>query len=124
MVPDQSSRVVINERTGTVVAGGDTRISPITISHGNIRVSVDTEFSASQPDIIGIAGGSVRSLVISNSDLAVDESGQRVARSFQHTTVSHLVSALSQSHVSTRDVIAILQSIKAAGALHADIVVQ
>lgn len=124
VIPDQSSRVVINERTGTVVAGGDTRISPITISHGDIRVSVDTDFSASQPDIIGIAGSSVRSLVISNSDLTVDENGQRVARSFQHTTVSHLVSALSQSHVSTRDVIAILQSIKAAGALHADIVVQ
>ncbi|MGH8038020.1 MAG: flagellar basal body P-ring protein FlgI [Pseudomonas sp.] len=124
VIPDQSSRVVINERTGTVVSGGDTRISPVTISHGDIRVSVDTEFSASQPENVGIAGRGVRSLVIGNSDLAVEEGAQRIAYSFPHTTVSVLVSSLSQSHVSTRDVIAILQSIKAAGALHADIVVQ
>lgn len=124
VVPDQVSRIVINERNGTVTAGGDLRISPVAISHGDIRVAVDTEYSASQPEFIGRAGAGVRSIVIGNSDLRVDEPGQQVAGTFRQTTVGDLVLALSKSNVSTRDVIAILQSIKAAGALHADIVVQ
>ncbi|MGF6415797.1 flagellar basal body P-ring protein FlgI [Paraburkholderia sp. MM5482-R1] len=124
VVPDQGSRVVINERTGTVVAGGDTHISPITISHGDIRVTVTTEYSASQPEQIGIADRGVRSLVIGNSDLSVDEPGQTVAATFPYGSVGELVQALSRSRVSTRDVIAILEAIKAAGALHADIIVQ
>ncbi|CAD6549040.1 flagellar basal body P-ring protein FlgI [Paraburkholderia metrosideri] len=124
VVPDQNSRVVVNERTGTVVAGGDTRIAPITISHGDIRVTVTAEYSASQPELIGVAGRGVRSLVIGNSDLSVDEPGQTVAASFPHGSVGELVRALSKSRVSTRDVIAILEAIKAAGALHADIIVQ
>jgi flagellar P-ring protein FlgI len=124
VVPDQVSRVVINERNGTVTAGGDLRISPVAISHGDLRVSVDTEYSASQPELIGRAGSGVRSIVIGNSDLRVDEPGQQVAGTFRQTTVGDLVLALSKSNISTRDVIAILQSIKAAGALHAEIVVQ
>lgn len=124
VVPDQVSRVVINERNGTVTAGGDLRISPVAISHGDLRVSVDTEYSASQPELIGRAGNGVRSIVIGNSDLKVDEPGQQVAGTFRQTTVGDLVLTLSKSNVSTRDVIAILQSIKAAGALHAEIVVQ
>lgn len=124
VVPDQISRVVINERTGTVSAGGDIRISPVTISHGDIRVAVDTHYTASQPELIGNGGGGIRSVVLGNSDLRVDEPGQQVAATFRETTVGDLVLALSKSNVSTRDVIAILQSIKAAGALHADIVVQ
>lgn len=124
VVPDVASRVVINERTGTVAAGGDTRISPITISHGDIRVSIDTEYTASQPNFIGVADDSVRSLVVGNSRLGVDESGQHVAMSYKQTTVAELVASLSKARVSTRDVISILQAIKAAGALHADLVVQ
>jgi flagellar P-ring protein FlgI len=124
VVPDQDSRVVINERTGTVVAGGDTRISPITISHGDIRVTVATQYSASQPGLIGVTGPGVRSLVVGNSEMSVDETGQTVAASFPHGSVGELVQALSKSRVSTRDVIAILEAIKAAGALHADIIVQ
>uniref|UniRef100_UPI003EB9F6F5 flagellar basal body P-ring protein FlgI n=1 Tax=Paraburkholderia terrae TaxID=311230 RepID=UPI003EB9F6F5 len=122
--PDQESRVVINERTGTVVAGGGTRISPVTISHGDIRVSVVTEYTASQPNLVSITGPGVRSLVVGNSDLSVEEPGQSVAASFPDGTVGNLVQALSKTRVSTRDVIAILQAIKAAGALHADLIIQ
>ncbi|HLX02568.1 MAG TPA: flagellar basal body P-ring protein FlgI [Trinickia sp.] len=124
VTPDQSSRVVINERTGTVVAGGDTRIAPITISHGDIRVSVATQYSASQPNLVSFTGPGVRSLVVGNSELSVEEPGQTVAASFAHGTVGDLVAALAKTRVSTRDVIAILQAIKAAGALHADIIIQ
>jgi len=124
VAPDQSSRVVINERTGTVVAGGDMRIAPVTISHGDIKVTVATQYNASQPGLIGFAGPNIRSLVIGNSDLYVDEPGQTVAASFPRGSVGELVQALRASHVSTRDVIAILEAIKAAGALHADIIIQ
>ncbi|MFK3647507.1 flagellar basal body P-ring protein FlgI [Lysobacter enzymogenes] len=124
VVPDVASRVIINERTGTLAAGGDTRISPVTISHGDLRVSIDTEYTASQPNFIGIADDSVRSLIVGNSRLDVDEAGQHVAQTYKQTTVSELVASLAKARVSTRDVISILQAIKAAGALHADLIVQ
>ncbi|MGH8080947.1 MAG: flagellar basal body P-ring protein FlgI [Lysobacter sp.] len=124
VVPDVASRVVINERTGTIAAGGDTRISPITISHGDLRVSIDTEYTASQPNFIGIADDSVRSLIVGNSRLGVEEGDQHVAMSYKQTTVAELVASLAKARVNTRDVISILQAIKAAGALHADLVVQ
>ncbi|MDR5774161.1 flagellar basal body P-ring protein FlgI [Caballeronia sp. LZ002] len=122
--PDQVSRVVINERTGTVVSGGDTRISPITISHGDIRVSISTEYTASQPGLVSFTGPGVRSMVVGNTDLTVEESGPAVAASFPRGTVGDLVRALSALHISTRDVISILQAIKTAGALHAELVIQ
>jgi len=124
VAPDQRSRVVVNERTGTVVAGGDTRIAPVTISHGDIRVSVTTEYSASQPNFVTLTGRDVRSLVIANSELSVDEAGQTVAISFPRGTVGDLVHALSKARIGTRDVIAILQAVKAAGALYAELVIQ
>jgi flagellar P-ring protein FlgI len=122
--PDQVSRVVINERTGTVVAGGDTKISPITISHGDIKVSVSTQYSASQPNLVSFTGPGVRSLIVGNTDMSVDESSQSVAATFAAGTVGDLVRALSKVRVSTRDVISILQAIKAAGALHAELIIQ
>ncbi|SAL10730.1 flagellar basal body P-ring protein FlgI [Caballeronia telluris] len=122
--PDQSSRVVISERTGTVVSGGDTRISPITISHGDIRVSISTEYTASQPGLVSFTGPGVRSMVIGNTDLTVEEPGPAVAASFPDGTVGDLVRALSKSRVSTRDIISILQAVKTAGALHADLIIQ
>ncbi|OXI87178.1 flagellar biosynthesis protein FlgI [Burkholderia sp. AU31652] len=122
--PDQRSRVVVNERTGTVVAGGDTRISPVTISHGDIRVSVTTEYSASQPNFVTFGGRDVRSLVLANSELSVDEAGQTVAVSFPRGTVGDLVQALAKARVGTRDLIAILQAVKAAGALYAELLIQ
>ncbi|MXN76551.1 flagellar basal body P-ring protein FlgI [Burkholderia sp. 4701] len=124
VAPDQRSRVVINERSGTVVAGGDTHIAPVTVSHGDIKVTVATQYNASQPGLIGITGPNVRSLVVGNSELYVDEPGQTVAASFPQGSVSDLVQALKTGRISTRDVIAILEAIKAAGALHADIIVQ
>jgi flagellar P-ring protein precursor FlgI len=129
IAPDRMARVVINERTGTVVAGANVQISAIAISHGDIRVSVQTEFSASQPTliqpiIIGDASSGVRSLVIANSRLEVAEGTQTVTATFPNTTVADLVQGLAKLRVSTRDMIAILQAIKASGAMYAELVVQ
>lgn len=124
ITPDQRARVVINERTGTVVAGGNVQVSAVSIAQGDIKVSVTTEVSASQPSFLGESGRGTRSLVISNSNLAVTEGNQDAVARFPNTTVADLVQGLSNLHVGTRDIIAILQAIKTAGALYADIIVQ
>jgi len=128
--PDTTPRVVINERTGTVVAGGDVSISPIVIAQGDIRISVVAENVASQPDFYsGFAsdpdgGGGVRSLIVTNTRLDVAQGvGDRALR-FPATTIADLVQGLSNARVDTRRMIGILQAIKAAGALHADLVIQ
>jgi flagellar P-ring protein FlgI len=127
IAPDRTARVVINERTGTVVAGANVQISAVAISHGDIRVTVQTEFTASQPIqpvLIGSADGGVRSLVVSNSRLDVAEGSQTVTAAFPNTTVADLVQGLAKLRVGTRDMIAILQAIKASGAMYAELVVQ
>lgn len=124
IAPDRLARVVINERTGTVVAGGDVQVSAVAISHGDIRVTVQTEFTASQPVLVAETGPGVRSLLVANSKLDVAEGGQSVTAKFPNTTVADLMLGLSKLRVSTRDKIAILQAVKAAGALYADLVVQ
>ncbi len=129
--PDTTPRVVINERTGTVVAGGDVSISSIVIAQGDIRISVVAENVASQPNFYtgfasdpGGDGGGVRSLIVTNTRLDVAQGvGDRALR-FPATTIADLVQGLSNARVDTRRMIGILQAIKAAGALHADLVIQ
>lgn len=122
--PDRVPRVVINERTGTVVAGGDVMISSVVVSQGDIRVTVTAETTASQPAFIdGFASG-VRSLVITNTTLDVDRNGNDTVARFPNTSVADLVQGLSHARVDTRRIISILQAIRAAGALHAEIIVQ
>ena len=121
--PAALARVVINERSGTVVAGGDVRISSVTISQGDIRVSVTVDNQASQPTVYGGYAPDARSLIVTNTRLEVTAPADAVV-SFPNTTIGDLVEGLHKAHVDTRGVISILQAIKAAGALHADIIVQ
>jgi flagellar P-ring protein precursor FlgI len=122
--PDRRARVVINERTGVVVAGGDVRISKVSISHGDLRISIVTDNTVSQPLVIGRAGPGVRTELVANSRVDVKEAeGGRFVPPV-HNTVSDLVQALARARTSTRDIISILHAMKAAGALHADLVVQ
>lgn len=122
--PQRAARVVINERSGTIVAGGDVLISSVVISQGDIRVTITADRQASQPSFLaGFAGGDVRSMVVTNTRLDVDD-GPDAVLSFPNTTVADLVEGLSRARVNTRRTISILQAIKAAGALHADIIVQ
>src|SRR4051794_20913887 len=71
--PDLRPRVVINERTGTVVAGGDVRIARVAISHGDLKISIATQNSVSQPAYIGYAGPGVATAVVRNSTVDVEE---------------------------------------------------
>ena len=128
ITPDQVARVVINERTGTVVSGGDVRISDVTISHGEIKVVISTDYRVSQPymgevNIGGTAPG-VRTVVVPDTDIDVREGVAQAVDLPSGTSISDLVTALRQIKTSTRDVITILQGIKRAGALHAQLIIQ
>ena len=120
VAPDQVARVVINERSGTVVAGGQVRRSSVVVAQGDIKVSVSVDRRAS-PYIYGTPEGRV---VAPTTRLDVSEStGDSVIR-LSNTTVADLVRALARAKVGTRNTISILQAMKAAGALHAEIIVQ
>lgn len=120
--PDQAARVVINERSGTVVAGGGVQISSVVIGQGDIKVAVTVDRDATQPFIYGGYAPGAQGLVVTNSKLDVSEADAVIR--FPSSTVTDLVEALSRAKVGMRSTIAILQAIKAAGALHADIIVQ
>jgi flagellar P-ring protein precursor FlgI len=121
--PDRRARVVINERTGTVVAGGDVRISKVAVSHGELRVSVDAETTVSQPLAYGRPSDGIRTALVTNSRVDVTE-GASTGFVTANNTVADLVQSLVRMRTSTRDIISILRAVKAAGALHADLVVQ
>ncbi|MEH3037442.1 MAG: flagellar basal body P-ring protein FlgI [Sphingomonas adhaesiva] len=122
--PARQFRVVVNERTGTVVAGADVTISPAVISQGDIRVQVETRSDASQPSFISGLSNDIASLVITNTRLDVDDGGDDAAIRLGSTTVGDLVQGLHQLHVGTRRMIGILQALRSAGALHAELVVE
>lgn len=122
--PDVAPRIVINERTGTVVAGENVHISGVVISQGDIKVTITTENYASQPSFVGGFASDVSSLIVTNTKLDVEQGANDAAMRFPNTTVGSLVEGLARAKVDTRRMISILQAIKAAGALHADIVVQ
>jgi flagellar P-ring protein precursor FlgI len=123
VAPDLKARVVINERTGTVVAGGDVRISKVVISQGDLKISVVTTNQVSQPLLVARTGPDVRTQPYANTTISVEEGSDSAAITASNT-VTDLVQALHRLKTSTRDVISILRAMKSAGALHADLVVQ
>jgi flagellar P-ring protein precursor FlgI len=125
VTPDQRARVVVNERTGTVVSGGDVRISMVTVSQGDLRVSVVTDYLVSQPSLLVEPGPGVRTEVVPRTRINVEENAAGSVVSLPAgTTVADLISALNKVKASTRDIITILQSMKKAGALHAELIIQ
>ncbi len=124
--PDLGAVVVVNERTGTVVSGGGVQISSVVISQGDIRVSVSLDDQAVvDPPAFSLHQNGERSgLTVTNTRLLVTEPRADAVVRFPNTTVADLVSGLERVHINTRGMIAVLEAIKAAGALHADIVVQ
>jgi flagellar P-ring protein precursor FlgI len=114
---DRPARVVINERTGTIVLGKDVRIAPVGILHGNLSVEVQTSFAVSQPG--PLSQGTTE--VVPQTAVTTKEEKARSVVLKQGATVEELVRALSAIGSTARDVIAILQSLRSAGALEADV---
>jgi flagellar P-ring protein precursor FlgI len=117
--PDSAARVAVNERTGTVVMGGDVKISSVAVAHGNLTVQVAENPEVVQPQ--PFAGG--RTAVQPRTDVQAQESAAQLVALDSTSTVKELVDALNSVGASPRDVIAILQAVKEAGALHGELVV-
>jgi flagellar P-ring protein FlgI len=122
--PDRRARVVINERTGTVVAGGDVRISKVAISHGDLKISIAQHNTASQPMNLVRPGPGIQTEVVTNTRIDVEERNGPGFVNATSPSVADLVQSLNKLKTQTRDVISILRAIKAAGALHAELIVQ
>jgi flagellar P-ring protein precursor FlgI len=114
---DGPARVVVNERTGTVVLGKNVRVSPVAILHGNLTVEVQTVPMVSQPN--RLAQGTTE--VVSQTNVSTKEEKARTVVLKQGATVEELVRALSAIGSTPRDIIAILQSLRSAGALEAEV---
>lgn len=123
--PDVAARVVVNERTGTVVSGGDVYLSAVTVTHGDLRVSIKERFAISQPEGVFLEDSpGVRTVAVPEATVRVNEDEAKSVSLDKGATISDLVEALRAIKVTSRDVIAILQGIKRAGALHAELVIQ
>ncbi len=114
---DHSARIVINERTGTIVMGNDVRVSPVAILHGNLTVEIQTTLNVSQPN--ALSSGTTQ-VVPEEKVTAKDEPTHNVVLK-EGATVEELVRALTAIGSSARDIVAILQNLRAANALNADI---
>lgn len=128
--PTSQYRVVVNERTGTVVAGGDVMVSPVVISQGDIRVTIETSTDGSEPyystgrDFTSGHHGDISRLVATDTKLTVEEGKDDATIRLGATTIGDLVQGLASLHVGTRRIISILQALKTEGALHAEVVVE
>ncbi len=117
---DTPARVVINERSGTIVVGASVRIAAAAVAHGNLSVRISTRLEASQPGALARAGETV---VVPNTQVDVREGTARLVALEEGTTLESVVRALNTLGATPRDIIAIMQALKAAGALRAEIVI-
>ena len=115
--PDNYARIVVDEKTGTIVIGENVRIATVAISHGNVSVMVKEDARVSQP--VPLSQG--QTVTTPDTQLKVDEEKGHFVVMDRGTNIKELVDALNAIGLSTRDVITILQTIKAAGALHAEL---
>ena len=113
------ARVIVNSRTGTVVINSSVRVSPAAVSHGSLMVTISENMQVSQPN--PLSGG--RTTTVPQSDVAVQESGSRMFVFNPGVTLDTVVRAVNQVGAGPSDLVAILEALKQAGALKADLVV-
>ena len=116
--PDTTAKVAVNERSGTVVMGGNVRISSVGVAHGNLVVNVADDPNVVQPESLSEG----RTVVTRRSDITVDEEGSSMIAMPATTTVRDLVRVMNSLGATPRDIIEILQAIDKAGALHGELV--
>ncbi len=117
--PDQLARIVIDENSGIIVMGENVRVSTVAIAQGNLTIRITEAPQVSQPGPFAEVGETV---TVPRTQIEVDEEGQnRLAMVQEGVTLQDLVNALNALGVGPRDMISILQAIKASGALHAEL---
>ena len=121
VVPVRRARVVINERTGTIVAGGDVRLAPSAVVHGSLTIVVKETPTPSQP-VAPFGQGST--VVTKKSEVSTHEQTKQVVYLAQAPSLQDVASALTVLGLSTRELTSVLQAMRTAGALEAELVVQ
>ncbi len=121
--PASEARVIIDEKTGTIVMGENVRIAPVAISHANLTIKVTEEKLVSQPLSFNVAGQTVTTDKSTIEKIEDDPNKGKFQVLDAGASLSDLVSGLNALGVKPRDIISILQNIKAAGALQAELVV-
>ena len=114
---DRAAKVVVNERTGTIVMGKEVHVSPVAIMHGNLTVEIQTTYNVSQPN--PLSSGTTQ--VVPQVSVGVKEEKARNVVLKEGATVEELVRALTSIGSTPRDIIAILQSLRSAGALESEL---
>jgi flagellar P-ring protein precursor FlgI len=117
--PDTPARVIVNEKTGTIVAGEHVTISSIMLAHGNLNIEIKTTPLVSQPEAFS-AG---RTVLTREAEVTVEPETARILHLEQQANIGDLAVALNDIGATPRDIIAIFQALKAAGALRADLVI-
>jgi flagellar P-ring protein precursor FlgI len=115
--PDLAAKIVIDERSGVIVMGRDVRVATVAVAQGNLTVSISESPQVSQPNPLSRG----RTVVTPRSSVGVSEDGKKFAVVKDGVSLQHLVDGLNGLGIGPRDLISILQAIKAAGAIQADI---
>lgn len=116
--PDSAARVVINERTGVIVATSNVRVSKVAVSHGSLTISIASTLTASQPG--AFSGGQTAILPSTTTNVNEQKGGFKLVE--EAPTIERVAAALNALGVSTRDMMSIFQTMKRAGALQAELV--
>jgi flagellar P-ring protein FlgI len=117
---DAAARVIINSRTGTVVIGDHVRVTPAAVSHGSLTVTIKEEERVSQPNEFSTGG---KTVVVPNSTIDVDQKGSRMFLFEPGVSLDEIVRAVNQVGAAPGDLVAILEALHEAGALHAQLIV-
>ena len=117
---DAPARVIINSRTGTVVINASVRVSPAAVSHGSLMVSITEDFDVSQPQPFAENGDTV---VTPKSNISVSQGENRMFLFRPGVELNDIVQAVNQVGAAPGDLVAILEALRSAGALHAELIV-
>ena len=117
--PDAIARVVINEKTGTIVAGEHVTVAPVALAHGNLKIEIKATPQVSQPE----AFSQGKTVLTRDSELSANSEPASIINLPKQADIGDLATALNQIGATPRDIIAIFQALKAAGALRAELVI-
>ena len=121
LTPEKIAKIIINERTGTIIMGREVRLAAVAISQGGVTVRIGTEYEVSQPNILSKTG---ETQVVPQTTVEVKEKKPESVILPDGATIDEVVRGLRALGVSARDIISILQAIKSAGAMNADLEMQ
>lgn len=113
----EKAKVIVNERTGTVVIGGNTKLMPAAVAHGGITVTIRAQNDVVQPNPFAMG----QTAIVQNAQIQIDEKQASLVEMEANASLSDLVSALNNIGVTPMDLIAILQALSQAGSLQAEL---